>query len=297
VSGSLSGERIVIGHLFPDLLNLYGDRGNIATLVQRARWRGALVDVRSIGAGEAGLIQSADILFIGGGQDAQQVEVARGIDSLAGALVGAVGRGATLMAVCGGYQNLGHRFRSGLAGDLTGPGLFDVSTEAPAGATRFVGGVVVELEASSPIAAVGRPSATAAGVPGAERQLVGFENHSGRTRLGAGARPLGRVVVGHGNDDGGSEGSIALPGEGGLSGLRIGTYLHGPLLPRNPHLADYVIACALAVRGEIELERLPDDLEWQAHAAFAARWKAERTSRSGSRVGALADRIGGLVGF
>lgn len=294
----LRGERIVIAHLFADLLNLYGDRGNIATLVRRARWRGADVEVREVGADDGAALADADLIFIGGGQDSQQITAARGLDRLGGALVDAVGAGAALLAVCGGYQNLGHRYRSALVGDLAGPGLLDVSTVAPAGAPRHVGGVIVELAAGSPIAAMGRASAAAAGMAGAELQLVGFENHSGRTYLGTAAQPLGRVVVGHGNNDrDGGEGMIAFPGEGGLAGLRIGTYLHGPLLPRNPHLADYLLANAHARNGPRDMMALPDDAEWRAHAAFAARWRAERTAGKLSRFGAVGERLGSLIGF
>jgi CobQ-like glutamine amidotransferase family enzyme len=294
----LAGERIVIAHLFADLLNLYGDRGNIATLVRRARWRGADVEVREIGADDGAALADADLIFIGGGQDSQQITAARGLDRLGGAVVDAVGAGAALLAVCGGYQNLGHGYRSALVGDLSGPGLLDVWTEAPAGAARHVGGVIVELAAGSPIAAMGRASAASAGMAGAEDQLVGFENHSGRTFLGAATQPLGRVVVGHGNNDrDGGEGMLALPGEGGLAGLRIGTYLHGPLLPRNPHLADYLLANARSLNGPTEIGALPDDAEWRAHAAFAARWRAERTAGKLSRFGAVGERLGSLIGF
>lgn len=302
VTAAEPAGRIVIGHLFADLLNLYGDRGNIATLSRRARWRGLAVEVRSIGPGDAAALAGVDLVFVGGGQDAQQVEVARGLEAIGGAVVDAVAAGASLLAVCGGYQNLGHRYTSELVGDLRGPGLLDVSTDAPPDAPRNVGGVVIELAEGSPIAAAGRVSAAAAGRPGAERRLVGFENHSGRTTLGPGSRPLGRVVVGHGNNgvDGG-EGLIALPGDGGLGGLRIGTYLHGPLLPRNPHLADYLIATALghATRAETppELAPLPDVAEWRAHAAFEARWTAEWADRGTTRVGRLRERLQSLVGF
>jgi CobQ-like glutamine amidotransferase family enzyme len=298
----MSARRIVIGHLFADLLNLYGDRGNIATLARRSEWRGIGIEVRRIGPDDAHLLDGVDLVFIGGGQDAQQVAVSTGLERIGPALVAALASGASLLAVCGGYQNLGHAYRSELVGDLRGPGLLDVTTDAPAGAPRNVGGIVIELDAASPIASLGRASAERAGLGGAERRLVGFENHSGRTFLGAGARPLGRVLVGHGNnDEDGAEGLIALPGEGGLAGARIGTYLHGPLLPRNPHLADYLIATALA-RGRsgdepTPLAPLPDDAEWRAHAAFEARWEAEWADRGTTTVGRLRERIQGLVGF
>lgn len=294
----LAGHRIVIGHLFADLLNLYGDQGNIVTLVRRAEWRGATVEVRRIGADQGAELASVDILFIGGGQDAQQVTVADGLARLGEALVDAVAGGAALLAVCGGYQALGHFYDSELAGHLTGPGLLDLWTEAPPAADRHVGGIVIELTPDSPIAQAGRASAAAAGVAGAERRLVGFENHSGRTYLGSGVTPLGRVVLGHGNNErDGTEGMIALEGAGGLAGPRIGTYLHGPLLPRNPHVADYLLGYALARKAGPQLTALSDDAEWRAHAAFASSWEAEQTTHRGSRFGAIGERIGSLVGF
>jgi CobQ-like glutamine amidotransferase family enzyme len=266
-------ERLRIVHLFPELLNLYGDRGNIATLAQRARWRGLDVEIRPIDATSGGAPIAADIIFIGGGPDHMQVGVAHALTQMEGSLAHAISDGAALLAVCGGFQNLGDGYRSSLAGNLPGPGLFDAWTEAHVGARRLVGGVVVELEPGSPIAAIGRVSAAAAGFAGQEETIVGFENHSGRTFLGHRVRALGRVGRGHGNNgvDGG-EGFIALPGEAGLAGLRVGTYLHGPLLPRNPHLADFILVSVLARRGMTELAALPDDAEWAAHAAFADRW-------------------------
>ncbi|MDQ2964969.1 MAG: glutamine amidotransferase, partial [Chloroflexota bacterium] len=227
-----SRERLRIVHLFPELLNLYGDRGNIATLAQRARWPGLDVEIRPIDATAVGTPIAADIIFIGGGPDHMQVGVAHALTQMEGPLARAISDGAALLAVCGGFQNLGDVYRSSLVGNLPGPGLFDAWTEAPDRTRRLVGGVVVELEPGSPIAAIGRSSALAAGFAGQEETIVGFENHSGRTFLNHRVHALGRVARGHGNNgvDGG-EGVIALPGEAGLAGLRVGTYLHGPLLP------------------------------------------------------------------
>jgi hypothetical protein len=295
--GSADARRLVIAHLFPDFLNLYGDRGNIRVLEQRARWRGYEVEVRSIGANDPPIFDDVDLIFIGGGQDRQQIAVARSLDRLTGPLTEAVTRGASLLAVCGGYQSLGHRYRSELVGELIGPGLLDVTTEATSNADRFVGGVVVDLPDDSPITALGRESAAAAGHPEAAGQLVGFENHSGHTRLGPGMRPLGTVRVGGGNAGDGIEGAIALPGEGGLEGLRIGTYLHGPLLPRNPHLADFLLLSALRGRGVTGLDPLDDRAEWAAHAAFASHWLAvERPGRARSPFGRARERLGNLLG-
>jgi CobQ-like glutamine amidotransferase family enzyme len=285
-------DRVVIAHLFPDALNLYGDRGNIDTLVRRAGWRGIEAEVRSVGTGDAAALRGADVIFIGGGADQHQRVVADALMDLADPLRRVIDEGATLLAVCAGYQNLGHAFRSPLAGEIRGPGLLDVETEMVAGAERFVGGIIVELDAGSPVM-------TAIAADPARRRVVGFENHSGRTTVGPTMRPLGRVLIGRGNDgSSGLEGAVAMPGEGGLGGLRIGTYLHGPLLPRNPHLADLVLAMGLGRGRPAVLPPLPDEAEWLAHDRFAADWTAIRPGvRPRSSVGRLRDRLGSLVGF
>lgn len=288
-SGGSHG-RVVIGHLFPEALNLYGDRGNIVTLVQRAVWRGIGAEVRGIGAGDAAALEGVDVIFMGGGADQHQQSIADALMELVDPLRRAIDDGAVLLTVCAGFQSLGHAFRSPHVGVIPGPGLLDVETEMPAGAERFVGGIEVELDPASPIAIGGASG---------HRRLVGFENHSGRTTLGPTMRPLGRVVFGRGNDGAsGFEGAIALPGEGGLRGLRIGTYMHGPLLPRNPHLADFVLASGLGRGRPVDLAPLDDAFEWDAHDRFAADWTAIRPGvYRRSRVGRLRDRMGALIGF
>ena len=284
---SASRTRVVIGHLFPDQLNLYGDRGNIETFVRRAAWRGIAAEVREIHAGEAAALDGVDVLFIGGGADQHQRAIADALLDLAPALERAFRAGTALLAVCAGYQNLGHVFRSPLVGEVPGPGLLDVETDVPAGARRLVGGIVVAVDPALHI------SGTEA------HRVVGFENHSGRTTLGPSMRPLGRVLVGTGNDtEARTEGAIALPGDGGVAGLRIGTYLHGPLLPRNPHLADFVLACGLG-RGEpVALAPLRDDREWRANETFEAYWAAIRPGEHPrSRIGRTIERLRGLIGF
>jgi lipid II isoglutaminyl synthase (glutamine-hydrolysing) len=284
----MSTDRVVVAHLFPDALNLYGDRGNIDTLVRRAGWRGIEAEVRPIGAGDGDRLRGADVIFIGGGADQHQRAVADALLDLADPLRRAIDEGAALLAVCAGYQNLGHAFRSPLVGEIRGPGVLDVETEVAAGAERLVGGIAIEVDEGSPIA----------GEVG-QRRIVGFENHSGRTTIGPTMRPLGRVLIGRGNDgSSGFEGAISLPGEGGLRGLRIGTYLHGPLLPRNPQLADYVLAIGLGRGQATPLAPLPDGPEWLAHERFAADWTAIRPGVfRKSRVGRARDRLGALVGF
>jgi lipid II isoglutaminyl synthase (glutamine-hydrolysing) len=240
--------RIIVGHLFPDYLNIYADRGNIAVLAQRAAWRGHELDVRALGAGDPVVPGEHDLYYIGGGQDREQELIAPALAAHGEGLRAAVDHGAALLAVCGGYQLLGRSYRDQSGAELPGVGLFPLNTVA--GERRMIGDVLLECELE----------------PGERNTLAGFENHAGRTYLDEGAEPLGRVVAGFGNN-----------GESGYEGCRIGravgTYLHGPLLPRNPWLADWLLAQAIAHRtGETPtLEPLADELETEAHAVSAAR--------------------------
>jgi CobQ-like glutamine amidotransferase family enzyme len=240
--------KIVVGHLYPDYLNIYADRGNIAVLERRAAWRGHELEVHSISVDEALHPGEHDLLYIGGGQDREQALVAGDLAAKEQSVLDAVAGGAALLAVCGGYQLLGRSYRDFHGADLPGIGLFPLETVA--GDTRMIGDVLLECELE----------------PGVRKTLAGFENHAGRTRLDPGAEPLGRVVAGFGND--------GLSGwEGCRVGRAVGTYLHGPLLPRNPWFADWLLAHALAHRlGEPpELEPLADELESQAHQVSARR--------------------------
>jgi lipid II isoglutaminyl synthase (glutamine-hydrolysing) len=243
--------KVRVGHLYPDYLNIYADRGNIAVLAQRAAWRGHELEVDAVGMSEPVTPGAHDLYYIGGGQDREQALVAQDLAEKDG-LVAAVQAGAALLAVCGGYQLLGRFYRERSGAELPGVGLFPLHTLA--GERRMIGDVLLECALS----------------PGRPRTLAGFENHAGRTILDPTAEPLGRVVAGFGND-----------GESGFEGCRvgraIGTYLHGPLLPRNPWLADWLLAEAIAHRsgGDAEdLEPLEDDLEASAHAVSAARAKS-----------------------
>jgi CobQ-like glutamine amidotransferase family enzyme len=241
---------IRLGHLFPDYLNIYADRGNIAVLARRAEWRGYGLEVTAIGLGEPVRPGEQDLLYVGGGQDREQLLVATDMAAKAEQLKEAVAGGAAVLAVCGGYQLLGRGYRGFHGEDMPGAGLLPLETVA--GDRRMIGDVLLECELE----------------PGGKRTLAGFENHAGRTRLDPGATPFGRVVAGFGND-----------GESGFEGCRsgrvLGTYLHGPLLPRNPWLADWLLAQALAhARGTDEgppLDPLPDELEAEAHAVSAQR--------------------------
>jgi CobQ-like glutamine amidotransferase family enzyme len=234
--------RIRVGHLYPEYLNIYADRGNIAVLSARARVRGHELDVQAIGMGDA--VPTVDLFYVGGGQDREQELVAHDLAAKSGPLREAVEAGAAFLAVCGGYQLLGRSYRDVAGVDLPGVGLLPLHTVA--GERRMIGDVLLDCA-------------------WAGETLAGFENHAGRTILDEDAEPLGRVVSGFGND-----------GESGFEGCRYkgvyGTYLHGPLLPRNPWFADRLLEEALAHAGvEARLEPLPDELEREAHAVSSAR--------------------------
>jgi CobQ-like glutamine amidotransferase family enzyme len=240
--------KIVVGHLYPDYLNIYADRGNIAVLERRAGWRGHELDVRAIGVGHP-VPADVDLFYVGGGQDREQGLIAPDLAARGDELAAAVEDGAALLAVCGGYQLLGRFYLDTSGARQPGAGVFPLETVA--GDRRMIGDVLLECELE----------------PGVRRTLAGFENHAGRTRLDVGATPLGRVIAGFGND-----------GESGAEGCRlaraIGTYLHGPLLPRNPWLADWLLEQALghATGGQPpQLEPLEDELERQAHDVSARR--------------------------
>ena len=248
--------RIRVGHLYPDYLNIYADRGNLAVFERRAALRGHELVVQPIGLGDPLDPAAYDLLYIGGGQDREQALIAPDLAARAETLLAAHARGVALLAVCGGYQLLGRGYRGRDGSFMPGAGLF--SHETVAGDVRMIGDVLLSCELE----------------PGIRQQIAGFENHAGRTLLDAGAEPLGRVVHGFGND-----------GESGFEGCRlgsaIGTYLHGPLLPRNPWLADWLLGRALAHAGTGEapaLPPLPDTLEEQAF-----RVSVERARRRGGK--------------
>jgi CobQ-like glutamine amidotransferase family enzyme len=241
--------KLRVGHLYPEYLNIYADRGNIAVLERRAAARGHELAVEPVTFGTALVPGAHDLLYVGGGQDREQAMIASDLALRRREVRAAVDGGTALLAVCGGYQLLGRGYRGRDGSWMEGVGLFPHETVA--GDTRMIGDVL--LESVLPEA------------PG--RTIAGFENHAGRTLLDAGASPLGRVIAGYGND--GSSGA-----EGCRLGTAIGTYLHGPLLPRNPWLADLLLTWALAHATGGDPEPLPpldDALEHAAHAVAAAR--------------------------
>jgi lipid II isoglutaminyl synthase (glutamine-hydrolysing) len=244
--------RIRVGHLYPEYLNIYADRGNIAVLARRAAARGHELAVEPISLGSPPSDVSYDLFYVGGGQDREQAMIAPDLARRGDAIRAAVDGGSALLAVCGGYQLLGRGYRGRDGSWMPGAALFPHETLA--GEQRMIGDVL--LESALPEA----PRAT----------IAGFENHAGRTLLDDGAAPLGRVVAGYGND--GTSGY-----EGVRVGRAIGTYLHGPLLPRNPWLADLLLSLALAHAAGAEpvpLEPLADELEHEAHDVAAGRARA-----------------------
>ena len=225
--------------LYPELMNIYADRGNIAVLRARCEWRGIGFEHTGATVGDPLDPSAADLFYMGGGQDRDQAAVAADMAATKrDALHAAAGRGAVVLGVCGGYQLLGESYQMGDE-TLPGVGLVDLRTVREPG-ERLIGNCAIEADLGT-----------------GPRTIAGFENHGGRSYLGAGAEPLGRVLRGHGNN-----------GRDGFEGVRrgnvIGTYLHGPLLPKNVWLADRLIELALGV----DLQRLPgDEMEDAAHAS------------------------------
>ena len=237
-----------VGWLYPDLMNIYGDRGNVLTLLKRAQWRGFDARLLELPRGTVEGMEQVDVFFFGGGQDREQALVYDDLlEAKALPLGKAVSERAAVLAVCGGYQLLGHYYQTSTGERFPGIGLLDLYTEA--GSTRCIGNVVVEANPELGLE---------------PRTIVGFENHSGRTFLGAGLKPLGKILAGRGNN--GEDGT-----EGVVSGTVFGTYLHGSLLPKNPHLADLIVGRALRRRAAGALPPLDDALELAAHARIVDR--------------------------
>jgi len=237
--------------LYPEQMNIYADRGNILFLQRRCEWRGIEFAYSAVGPRENFDPAAHDLLYLGGGQDRDQAAVAADmVASKRTAIAAAVDDGAVMLAVCGGYQLLGHGYQLGEE-RLPGLGIVDLETVREHG-PRLIGNVAIEVDLGE-----------------GPRILAGFENHGGRTYLGSGAQPLGRVLEGCGNN-----------GKDGFEGARrdnlIGTYLHGPLLPKNAWLADRLIASALERRYGARPELVPLDDELERAAEACARASAVR---------------------
>jgi CobQ-like glutamine amidotransferase family enzyme len=244
--------RLTIHHLYADMMNLYGDRGNVIAIKKRAEWRNIRVEVVDVGLGE-GIrpTSSADLFLFGGGQDREQALLAGDLSGTKGAdLRAIVEDGGVVLGVCGGYQLMGHYYETPEGEKLPGVGIFDVYTRPRRpDEARLIGNVLARVRAPE---------------DGNVHEIVGFENHGGRTELGQ-AEPLGDVIVGHGNN-----------GRDGTEGARrlnaYGTYLHGSLLPKNPWLTDQLILNALRrVDERVELEPLDDAAELAAFSSVADR--------------------------
>jgi len=229
---------ISFAHIYPKLLNLYGDIGNVLTIKNRCEWRGIKFVAEEINLGDD--LKEHDMYFIGGGQDRQQVDVAQEIQKHKGFLISERDNNSVFLSICGGYQLLGHYYKAQDGSELRGIDLLDAYTLA--GSKRFIGNVTTKIDYLEP------------------NTLVGFENHSGLTFLEGETKPISTVVVGHGNN-----------GQDKTEGARFknvfGTYLHGSFLPKNPHFADYLIELALEKRygKKIKLEPLNDDIEIETH--------------------------------
>ena len=242
--------RLRVCALYPDLMSIYADRGNLLVLERRCAWRGIGFELTSCGLGEPADPEAHDLYYMGGGQDRDQRLCAEDlVETKRESLHAAARRGAVVLGVCGGYQLLGHSYVLGEE-EIPGVGLVDLRTVREEG-PRLIGNVAIELPPP-----LDDRDAAASRAAGEHRILAGFENHGGRTHLGPDEQPLGRVLRGHGND-----------GRTGREGIRrgsvIGTYLHGPLLPKNAWFADWLIAFALRLDTLVEL---PDGLERAAHA-------------------------------
>jgi CobQ-like glutamine amidotransferase family enzyme len=262
---------IRICHLYPRVLSVAGDRGNLMALTRRCAWRGIQCNVAEADVGETPDFSQFDLILLHGGQDCEMRLAARDLEMKAGSLREAIEEGAVVLAVCAGYQLLAKYYAPAEGPPISGIGVLDAVTEG--GSTRFMSHIAVTCDMGQ----------------GRQHSLVGFENHSGRTYLGPGAAPLGRVVAGYGNN-----------GEDGTEGARYrevyATYMHGPVLPKNPWLTDHLISMALQHRyGDTRtldsLASLEDQAEAEAHAAAlrlahraAGRWRAAVTAHAGKRA-------------
>ena len=237
----LDTMKLTIGCLYPKQMSTYGDRGNVLTIFKRCEWRNIKVDVLEIDLKERIDPKSIDFYFFGGGQDVAQVEVSNDLHKYKKeALFEAVKLKATIFSICGGYQLLGKYYKTFESSEIPGLGLLDAFTVA--GDKRMIGNIMIEANSSIP-----------------EKNIVGFENHSGKTYLGKNAVALGRVVIGNGNN--GEDRT-----EGAMQDNVIGCYLHGPVLAKNPKFADYLIEKALSRKNkDFKLKKLDDSLEKATH--------------------------------
>lgn len=234
----MKNSKLTIGWLYPELMNIYGDRGNIITLTKRSQWREIKTEVIELNPGFSDTeLKKCNLLMMGGAQDRQQTIVNTDLKKHHKTLSEMVENGIPGLYVCGGFQFLGNYYRESDETIIDGLGIFDLFTTNPGPEMpRLIGNISIQTD-----------------IEGITKSIVGFENHGGRTILGENVRPFGKVLKGHGNNDDGSEGARFKNS--------FGTYLHGPILPKNPEFADYLIKLALGVE---ELSKLDDELENKA---------------------------------
>ncbi len=237
--------KLNICHMYPDLLNLYGDRGNVMAFARRCQWRDIQIEIHRISVGDEVDFSRMDFVFLGGGSDREQNLMAADLAERTGNLSDAIEDGLVVLAICGGYQLMGKYYRTLTGEIIPGLGILDLHTDG--GRKRLIGNIAVEVR-----------------LGGAVRMVTGFENHSGRTYLGR-LEPLGRVLAGYGNN-----------GEDGMEGACyknvLCSYLHGPLLPKNPFITDHLISLALRRRcRDIPLKPLDDTLEEAANEVMIKR--------------------------
>ena len=257
--------KLNICHLYPDLMDTYGDKGNIAAIQKRCQWRGIDVNLVNISVDQSLSDLEFDLYFFGGGQDKAQTVVGKDLQKKDGVLKKAIDGGAVLLSICGGYQLLQKYFKTKTGEIIKGIGLFDAYTEGSD--DRMIQNLWIDLEDNlkDDIRKI-YPTIDSEQLT---TDLIGFENHSGKTYLGKNIQPLGKVIKGAGNN--GEDKT-----EGAVYKNAFGCYLHGSLLPKNPHLADYLIAKALERRyGKIKLKPLDDEIEWQAHKSAVDRTRSQ----------------------
>lgn len=238
-----------IGWLYPTLMNIYGDRGNITTLIKRCQWRNIKTEIKRLDIGfNNKLLAKCDLLIMGGAQDRQQETVAKDLFRKRDTLSASIENGIPGLYICGAYQFLGNFYKDANGNIIKGLGIFDLHTENPGENTRLIGNIAIQSSILNLQSSI----------------LVGFENHGGRTYLGKDLKPFGQVLKGYGNN--GKDKT-----EGAVYKNSFGTYLHGPILPKNPILADYLIGIALEKKYKkiIMLDPLDDSLEKQARIAIA----------------------------
>ncbi len=257
-----SKTSLTIGWLYPELMSTYGDRGNIIVFQKRCEWRGISVEVKRLDLGfKIQDLRECDLLFMGGAQDRQQEIVAKDLRFKIKDLREMIEDGTPGLYICGAYQFLGKYYKEADGTIIDGLGILDLYTENPGGNhERLIGNIVINIDSRFRIQDSRGKNHKSSFVNHESSTLVGFENHGGRTYLGKGVEPLGKVIKGFGNN-----GTDHI--EGAVYKNSFGSYLHGPILPKNPNFADHLIKLALEkkYKKEVNLEPLDDSLEWKAH--------------------------------